>query len=125
MSVETLRKTADTLVEYCRTQQEEKGLEELYDANAVSVEAELMPGTESREIEGVEGIRGKHAWWNENFEVHGGDVQGPYLHGEDRFSVIFEIDATNKMSNERSQMKEVAVYTTNGDGKIVREEFFY
>lgn len=125
MSVETLKNTADTLVEYCRTQQESKGLDELYDAGAVSVEAQEMPGSGGREVVGVEAIKGKHAWWDENFEVHGGDVQGPYLHGEDRFSVIFEIDATNKMSNERSQMKEVAIYTTNADGKIVREEFFY
>ncbi len=125
MSVETLKRTADTLVEYCKTHQEAKGLDELYDPNCVSVEAQAMPGTDGREITGVDGIKGKHDWWGENFEVHGSDVQGPYLHGDDRFSVIFEIDTTNKMSGERSQMKEVAVYTTNADGKIMREEFFY
>ncbi len=125
MSAETLKATAEKLVEYCKTQQEAKGLEELYDPNAVSVEASLMPGAESRETKGVEGIRGKHAWWNENFEVHGSDVDGPFLHGENQFAVTFGIDATEKASGERTQMKEVAVYTTDDAGKIVREEFFY
>ncbi|QHQ36970.1 SnoaL-like domain-containing protein [Algicella marina] len=125
MAREALKQTAETLVEYCRTGQEEKGLEELYAPDAVSVEPMAMPGTDSRETEGVEGIKGKHLWWSENFEVHGGDVQGPYFHGDDRFAVIFEIDATEKSSGKREKMKEVGLYTIDAAGKIRREEFFY
>ena len=40
------------------------------------------------------------------------------------YEVIFEIDATEKASGNRTQMKEVAVYHVT-DGKISREEFFY
>lgn len=119
-----LKATAEKLVEYCKTQQEDKALAELYDPAIVSVEAASMPGM-SREASGMDAIKGKHAWWNENFEVHGGSVTGPFLHADDRFAVIFELDATNKASGERSEMKEVALYTVGGDGKIVREEFFY
>ena len=57
-------------------------------------------------------------------EVHSGSVEGQYLHGANRFAVIFEIDATDKSTNERTQMKELGVYTVR-DAKIVREEFFY
>lgn len=124
MSVDTLKAVADTLVEYCKTQQEEKGLSELYDPGAISVEAMAMPGMD-RASEGVDAIRGKHAWWNENFEVHSAEVQGPFLHADDRFAVIFSLDATNKANGERSAMQEVGLYTINAAGKIVREEFFY
>ncbi len=88
----------------------------------LSVEAGDFSGM-GREVTGIDGIRGKHMWWAENFEVHGGDVQGPFLHGDDRFGVIFDIDATHKQSGERSQMRELAIYYVS-DSKIVREEFF-
>ena len=125
MGSDALKATADKLVEYCRSNQTEKGLGELYDPGAVSVEAMAMPGSDSAETKGIDGIRGKHQWWNSNFEVHSANVDGPYPHGGDRFAVIFEMDTTHKESGERSQMKEVGVYTVDGSGKIVREEFFY
>lgn len=118
----TLEEIATALVDGCRTQREDENLDKLYAPDAVSVEAADVSGM-GRETRGLEGIRGKHAWWNGNFEVHGGDVQGPFLHGDDRFGVIFEIDATHKESGERMQMKEMAIYHV-ADGKIVREEFF-
>ena len=57
--------------------------------------------------------------------MHSEKTEGPYLHGDDRFAVIFEFDATNKHSGQRTQMKEVGVYTVDDGGKIVREEFYY
>lgn len=117
-----LKTMADTLVTACRSQGEADLLENHYHPDAVSVEAANFSGT-GRETRGVDGIRGKHAWWAENFEVHGGEVGGPFLHGDDRFAVTFTIDATHKASGERTAMQEVAVYTV-ADGKIVREEFF-
>jgi ketosteroid isomerase-like protein len=47
----------------------------------------------------------------------------PFLHGDDRFAVIFDIDATEKATGQRMPMREVAVYHV-ADGRIVREEFF-
>ena len=118
----TLKEIAEALVAACRSQGEAALLESHYAADIVSVEPVDMG--QGRETHGLDGVKGKHAWWDENFEVHGGDVQGPFLHGEDRFAVIFEIDATQKATGERTQMKEVALYTV-AEGKIVREEFFY
>lgn len=120
----TLKEIAEKFIENCRTGQEMKGLAELYSPNAVSVEAAVMPGMGSAASEGVEAIKGKHAWWEANFEAHDAQVTGPFFHGDDRFAVIFEVDATEKNSGQRTKMEEVAIYTVE-NGKIVREEFFY
>jgi hypothetical protein len=114
--------TATALVAACREGREGEALETLYDPGCLSVEA--MPG-EMAEAAGLDAIRGKHAWWAENFELHGATVEGPFPHGADRFAVIFGMDTTDKASGTRSQMREVAVYTVNPAGRIVREEFFY
>ena len=125
MPSETLKSTADRLVAHCRAGTTKEGLKELYDPDAVSVEAAPMPGADTAETNGVKGIEGKHDWWASAMEVHSASADGPYLHGDDRFAVIFEFDATEKASGKRNQMKEVGVYTVDGAGKIVREEFYY
>jgi ketosteroid isomerase-like protein len=124
MAAEATRATADALVAYCRAGTTEKGLQELYDPGAISVEAAPMPDG-SRESHGVEAIRAKHAWWNRTMEVHEERVEGPYMHGPDRFAVIFGYDASSRETGDRMQMQEVAVYTCDDAGRIVREEFFY
>lgn len=125
MSTDALKMTAEKLVAHCRAGTTKQGLDELYDPSAVSVEAMAMPGTDSAEIHGVDGIKGKHDWWENTMEVHSASTEGPLLHGGDRFAVIFELDVTNKTDGKRSQMREVAIYTVNTEGKIVREEFYY
>ena len=117
-----LREIADELVAGCREGRTEENLDKLYAADAVSVEPADQGG--GREAAGLDAIRAKHAWWAEAAEMHGAKVEGPYLHGDDRFAVSFWMDVTMKPSNDRSQMQEVGVYHVAG-GKIVREEFFY
>lgn len=125
MTAEMLKTTAEKLVAHCRAGTTKQGLDELYDPGAVSVEAMAMPGADSPETVGVDGIRGKHDWWEGAMEVHSASADGPFVHGADRFAVIFAFDATDRNSGRRTQMQEVAVYTVNDGGKIVREEFFY
>ena len=120
---EKLVAVANQLAGYCREGKEEEGLNTLYAEDAVSVEALDYAGT-GPETHGLEGIRGKHEWWNNAHETHASSVEGPFFHGDDRFSLIFDVDVTDRNSNERMQMKEVGQYTVK-DGKIVREEFFY
>lgn len=115
---------AEELVAGCREGREKENLEKLYAEDAVSVEAVPNPETGSAVTEGLEGLRGKHAWWDENFIVHSASVDGPFMHGDDRFGVIFEMDAEEKATKNRHKMKELAVYHVK-DGKITREEFFY
>lgn len=125
MSAETLRETAEKLVANCREGREAQGLDELYRQDAVSVEAMDMDGPGSAVSNGLAAIKAKHDWWSGAFEVTGGKVEGPYLHGADRFAVIFAMETRNKATGETSAMQEVAVYTVDETGKIVREEFFY
>lgn len=118
----TLEQIAQQLVANCREGREREGLSELYDPNCESIEASDPPEG-SRISKGVEAIEGKHTWWAANFELHGAEVDGPYLHAPDRFAVIFSMDVTDKSSGQRWKGREVGLYSV-ADGKIVREEFF-
>ena len=126
-----LRAIATELVAGCREGREVENLEKLYAADAVSVEAYAMPGSDTgRETKGLDGIQGKHAWWNGAFEMLETGltpeqmVEGPYYAGDDRFSVRFQIKTKNRETGEIEEMTEFATYYV-ADGKIIREEFFY
>ena len=110
------------LVELCQKGQNLTAIETLYSPNIVSVEAMDMPGMPA-EMRGMEAIVGKNKWWLENHEVHSATCEGPFPHG-DRFIVRFTYDVTNKPSQKRMLMDEMALYAVEND-KIVREEFFY
>lgn len=118
-----LKELAERTVEANRSGEARALLDEIYAEDAVSVEAQAMPGA-SAEFTGLEAIGGKYDWWEGAHEVHSLEVEGPFLHGDDRFGVIYGIDVTNKESGERSQMRELGIYTV-ANGKIVREEFYY
>ncbi|MCG6885020.1 MAG: nuclear transport factor 2 family protein [Silicimonas sp.] len=117
----TTKDIAEKLCEHCHNHSEAQALEELYAEDAVSVEP-MAPEGQSPVSEGRDAIKGKHDWWAANFEVHSADLEGPFING-DRFSVIFEIDATDKGSGQRWKAKEVALYEVE-NGKIARESFF-
>ncbi len=113
---------ANRLLGHVRANTTKQGLDELYAPDAVSVEA--MDQGQGRETKGLDGIKGKHDWWDNAMEVHDAQVEGPFPHGEDRFAMIYRMDTTEKESGKRHKMDEVGIYHV-ADGKIVREEFFY
>ena len=118
----TPKEVADELVAGCREGRARANLQKLYAADAVSVESADMGN--GRETHGLVGIDGKHQWWEDNHDVTGGDVQGPFMHGEDRFAVFFSVGGTNKADGKAFTMAEVGIYQVK-DGKIAREEFYY
>jgi len=123
---EKLIQTAKKLTEYCQTGQEDQGMDELYAQDCVSVEALDMPDSPMpREAKGLDAIKAKGEWWYANNEVHNSTAEGPFLHGDDTFSLIFDMDVTDKNSGVRMQMREVGLYTVNSNGMITREAFFY
>lgn len=113
------------LVAFCQKGQFEQAMEHCYSPKIVSIEAhgdEKMPAR----MEGMQAVRAKGQWWQENHTVHGAEVHGPYPHGN-RFIVNFKMDVTPKvgpMAGKRITLDEAALYTVEG-GKIVQEEFFY
>ena len=118
----TTQQVADKLVELCKAGKAEEATNSLYSADIVSVESMTSPDG-SREMKGIEAVKGKGKWWYENHEVHSGKVEGPLVAGP-YFSVRFTYDITHKPSGNRMTMDELAMYHVK-DGKIDREEFFY
>ena len=119
------REIGEKLVAYCKQGKNLDAIDELYADDIVSIEAAASPEADMpREMKGKEAIIGKNKWWSENNEVHSGEVNGPFPHGDDKFAVQFRYDVTFKPASQRMQMNEIAVYELK-DGKIAREEFFY
>ena len=80
-------------------------------------------------------LLGAHPWWSTKviwigvpvglvLHALSASVSDPFLHGENSFAVIFEVQGKVKESGEAFDMREVGVYHVV-NGKIVREEFFY
>ena len=117
MSVQDI---AADLVAMCKAGQFGESGEKYWAADVVSYEP--APGAEMAEIRGIQGVRGKGEWWSANHEVHGVQVEGPYVNG-DQFAVRFTMDVTPK-GGARMTLDEVGVYTIR-NGKIAEERFFY
>ena len=118
----TTQEIADKLVSLCSAGSFHEAMEALYSPDIVSVEASAPPGG-SREASGIEAVKAKGQWWQDNHEVHSVKVEGPLVAG-DIFAVTFKMDVTFKPAAKRHFMQEIAVYHC-ADGKVVREEFFY
>jgi len=110
---------ATKLVELCRKGEWRKALD-LYSNDIVSVEARDMENMPA-EMRGIDQVRGKTDWWENNMEVHNAKITGPFV-ARDTFVVQFDIDATEKASGKRMPLSEVGIYKVK-DGKVAREEF--
>ena len=82
---------------------------------------EPMDGPMAR-LQGWEQIRPKLEWWGANHEVHGVEVEGPFVHG-DQFALLMTIDVTPK-DQPRHKLAEIVLYHTAG-GKITEEHYYY
>lgn len=110
---------ANSLVDWCRQGNYERAYQELYSPDIVSIE----PGGENPVCNGMDEVIKKTQWWEETFEVHGGEVGDPIV-ADNHFSVVFNMDTTHRPSGVRNKSAEIAVYEVQ-DGKIVKEQFFY
>jgi ketosteroid isomerase-like protein len=115
----TTHEIAHDLVALCRAGEFDRAGEKYWADDVVSVEAM----GENAELHGKDAVRGKGEWWAGAHEVHGAEVEGPYVNG-DQFVVRFKIDLTVKETGERRVMDEVGVYTIK-NGKIAEERFYY
>jgi len=116
----TTQAVANRLVELCRAGKWNEAQDELYAANAVSIEPE---GANMPKAEGMEAIKAKGEQWASMVEeVHSGEVSDPIVAGN-HFSCTMITEATFKNMG-RQKLEEVAVYEVQ-NGKIVKEQFFY
>lgn len=119
----TTQQIGQKLVELCRQGKNFDAMDQLYDPQIVSVEAMSPPG-QSPESKGVDACKKKGQMWQSMHEIHSAQVEGPFMHGTEKFAVYFSYDVTVKPSGKRHMMNEVGIYTTK-NGKITREEFYY
>ena len=119
------KQIGEKLVGFCSKGKNLDAIDALYDKNIVSIEAMAGPDMPA-EMKGIDKIKGKNQWWNENNQVHSSKIEGPFPN-KDRFAVKFHYEITPKAGpgkGKRISMDEVGIYTAK-DGKIVKEEFFY
>ena len=116
----TTKQVADRLVELCREGQFEAAMQELYSKDIVSIEPD---GSPSKECNGIEEVIAKAQQFSEmTEEVHSMEVSDPIV-ADKFFSCAMKMDVTFKGA-PRATMEEVCLYQV-GNGKIVREEFFF
>jgi ketosteroid isomerase-like protein len=113
------RGIACDLVALCRDGKFAESGEKYWADDVVSIE---FNGAEPAS-RGKAAVRAKGVWWAGAHEVHGVEIQGPWVHGE-QFTVRFILDVTNKQSGQRMSIDEIGLYTVRG-GKIAEERFFY
>lgn len=118
----TTKEVADKLVQLCREGKFGEATNVLYATDILNVEAIAPPGG-SRETKGLDAVKERSKWWEDNHEVHACTVEGPLVAGS-HFAVTFKLDVTFKPEKRRFNLEEIGIYTVS-DGKIVREEFFY
>jgi hypothetical protein len=110
---------ATKFVDLCKAGKFDEAGKQFWSDDIVSLEP--MPGEMAR-MQGRKAIEGKGEWWAANHEVHGAQVEGPFVHG-DQFTVRFEFDVTPK-GKPRTTIREIGLYTVKS-GKVVEERFFF
>lgn len=118
----TTQEVADQLVTMCRAGKFKEATATLYADDIVSMEAFAPPGG-SREAKGLDAVKAKGQWWEDNHEVHSVTIDGPIVAGA-HFACTFKLDVTFKPASRRFHMDEVAVYHVV-NGKVAHEHFFY
>lgn len=114
---------ANELVALCREGRNMDAIEKFYSPNIVSVESAGSPDMPA-EMHGIEAVRGKNQWWFDNNDVHGAEVNGPFVNTNNQFAVEYTFETTFKPTGTRSTMREMALYTVE-NGHIVHEHFYY
>lgn len=119
----TIESIAQRLVALCREGKSEQAQQELYAADAVSIEPEGLPPGALGNAKGLPAIIEKGQQFKAQIEAfHGISFSEPMVAGN-WFSIALMLDATFK-GRGRAKMEEVCVYHARG-GKIVQEQFFY
>jgi hypothetical protein len=120
-AVMTTQEVANRLSELFKTFQWGQIHDELFSADAQSIEPPGSPGLQT--VKGIDKIREKGRQFDAMVEeMHGGFVGDPIVAGK-YIAVTMGMDVTMK-GQGRMKMDEIALYKVE-DGKIVSEQFFY
>lgn len=114
--------TAKKLVNYIREGHYLEAIDALYDQTITNIEP-IPPEKEGAVVKGFDAVREHNSHWQENHDFHSQHVHDPYINNN-QFVVYIECDVTEKSSGKRMTLKEKALYTVNGEGKIIEARFF-
>lgn len=93
--------------------------EQLWSDAIVSIEPLDSP---MAHLSGRSAVMQKMEWWSANHEVHGVEVDGPYVHGT-QFALRMTLDVTPR-DGTRMRNTEIVLYST-ADGIVTEERYFY
>jgi hypothetical protein len=116
----TTQEVANRLVQLCRQGKNADAINELFAANAVSIEPKGAP---QEKTEGKANCLAKTLGWVANVETfHSSKISDPIV-TSNYFACTWETDVTMKGMG-RMQLNEVCVFGVE-NGKIVSEQFFF
>jgi hypothetical protein len=115
-----IKEIADDIAALNRARKFDEAGEKYWSDDVVSLEAQEGPYAVCR---GIEEVRAKGAWFESVAEVHGMEVEGPFING-DQFILRFLMDFTRKDIDTRITMAEMGLFTVR-DGKVIEERYFY
>lgn len=113
---------ANEYVAMCRQGLFEEAMGLMFSADHVRVEPKNMLDPPA-EMHGLAAVRENSREFAGTTQIHGVEVDGPYVGGDGRFAVRFSIEAT-EASTTRKTITKLDLYTVR-DGRIVRSEVYY
>jgi len=117
----TTQQIAERLIDLCSQGKFETAQQELFAADAMSIEPFVTPDF-AKEIKGLDAIIEKgHKFDSMVEEIHSRHMSAPMVAGKSFVSML-TMDITMK-GKGRMNMTELCVYETK-DGKIISENFF-
>jgi len=120
----TTEAVAQAYVNLCRQQRFfEPAMQRLWSPDIVRV-APLEAGGDYVEVKGPEAIEENSQQLSADEEIHGLEVEGPFVGTHGRFAVRFAIDTTFHEFGTRMTVTKLCLYTVER-GQITREEVFY
>lgn len=118
----TTARVADEYVALCRRGEFDAAMSQCFSADHVHLESPDMIRSPT-EVRGIEAIQESSRGFSEKYEIHGFDVEGPFVGGR-QFAVRFSIDASFKRTGGHSTIRKLDLYTVQ-NGTIVRSEVYY
>lgn len=118
----TTTEVAEEYVSLCRRGEFDEAMARFFSADHVRIESPDMIEPPA-EIHGIEEIRESGRGFAGENEIHGFDVEGPFV-GRNQFAVRFSIDTTSIQTGNRMTIRKLDLYTVD-DGSIVRSEIYY
>jgi hypothetical protein len=116
------RAVAEEYVALCRSGAFEEAMARFFAADHIRVESVDMTAPPT-EMHGVEEMRQRSQEFAAEDEIHGAEIDGPFVGGE-MFAVRFSIDSTYRPTGKRTTTRKLDLYTVRHE-MIVRSEVYY